>query len=487
MTDKICVFDVGTTGARTVIFDLNGKEIVKAYEEYPIVEQPVGISEQDPIIWWNAVRNTCNKVVKSGIISLKEIIGIVGTFQRATVTLIDDNGEVLHPALTWMDEREISDFRELQEERGLRRIIPKILWFKNNKSELYNKASKIICTDSYIYTKLCGECVTDPTNAINGILNMDTLQWDESLANLYDIPLNLWPRLAYPGEIIGGLNSEAAQALGLVENMPIIVGGGDQQCAALGLGVINNGQAKITTGTGIFVDLVHDKPIQPAGDIPIFSFPHVVKGKWVIEGVMPGTGSALKWFKDNFSQLQIKESEESSSDVYDILSKEAEQISPGSNGLLFIPLYTFRKGTIHGLSFNHKRAHMIRAIMESAVLSAQMYLNIIEAMVKVSNSEIKVDGGGMNSELWAQMFADVIDKKVLIPENKDGAALGAAILGFYGLRIFNTFDDAIEKMVRFVDVKEPIKENTKIYKKLIRIFMPTVLEVNNNRRVTKNL
>lgn len=487
MTDKICVFDVGTTGARTVIFDLNGKEIVKAYEEYPIVEQPVGISEQDPIIWWNAVRNTCNKVVKSGIISLKEIIGIVGTFQRATVTLIDDNGEVLHPALTWMDEREISDFRELQEERGLRRIIPKILWFKNNKSELYNKASKIICTDSYIYTKLCGECVTDPTNAINGILNMDTLQWDESLANLYDIPLNLWPRLAYPGEIIGGLNSEAAQALGLVENIPIIVGGGDQQCAALGLGVINNGQAKITTGTGIFVDLVHDKPIQPAGDIPIFSFPHVVKGKWVIEGVMPGTGSALKWFKDNFSQLQIKESEESSSDVYDILSKEAEQISPGSNGLLFIPLYTFRKGTIHGLSFNHKRAHMIRAIMESAVLSAQMYLNIIEGMVKVSNSEIKVDGGGMNSELWAQMFADVIDKKVLIPENKDGAALGAAILGFYGLRIFNTFDDAIEKMVRFVDVKEPIKENTKIYKKLIRIFMPTVLEVNNNRRVTKNL
>lgn len=487
MTDKICVFDVGTTGARTVIFDSKGKEVVKAYEEYPIVEQPVGISEQNPIIWWNAVRNTCNKVVKSGIVNPKEIIGIVGTFQRATVTLIDDEGEVLHPALTWMDEREVSDFRELQEERGLRRIIPKVLWFKNNKSELYNNASKIVCTDSYIYMKLCGKCVTDPTNAINGILNMETLQWDENLADLYDIPLNLWPRIAYPGEIIGGLTSEAALALGLVENMPIIVGGGDQQCAALGLGVINNGQAKVTTGTGIFVDLVHDKPIQPAGDIPIFSFPHVVEGKWVIEGIMPGTGSALKWFKDNFSQLQIKESEESNSDVYDILSKEAEQISPGSNGLLFIPLYTFRKGTIHGLSFNHKRAHMIRSIMESAVLSAQMYLNIIEGMVKVSNSEIKVDGGGMNSELWAQMFADVIDKKVLIPENKDGAVLGAAILGFYGLRIFNTFDEAIEKMVRFVDVKEPIKENTKIYKKLIRIFMPTILEVNNNKRVTKNL
>jgi len=487
MNEKICVFDVGTTGARTVIFDLNGKEIIKAYEEYPLTEQSVGISEQNPIIWWNAVKNTCNEVIKSGIVDPNEIIGIVGTFQRATVTLIDNNGEVLHPALTWMDEREVSDFRELQEERGLRRIIPKILWFKNNKPELYDRAFKIICTDSYIYMKLCGECVTDPTNAINGILNMDTLRWDENLADLYDIPIKLWPELHKPGEVIGKLSNEAAMALGLNQDTPIILGGGDQQCAALGLGVVNDGQAKITTGTGIFVDLVFDRPIQPAGDIPIFSFPHVVEGKWVIEGVMPGTGSALKWFKDNFSQLQIKESEEANTDVYDLLSKEAEQVSPGSNGLLFVPLYVFRKGTIHGLSFNHKRAHMIRAIMESAVLSAQMYLNIIEGMAKVKTTELKVDGGGMNSDFWAQMFADVIDKKILIPEIKDGAALGAAILGFYGLGKYSSLNDAIEEMVRFVGVKNPIKENTKIYKKLIRIFMPAVLDINDKKRVTKNL
>ncbi len=487
MTDLICIFDVGTTGTRTMIFDINGKEIARTYEEYSVVEQPVGISEQAPIIWWNAIKRTCNKIMKSGVIDPNNIIGISAAFQRGAMTIIDREGKVLHPALTWMDEREVTDSKVFQEEGGLRRSIPKILWLKNNESELYNKTFKIISTDSYIYMKLCGACVTDPTNGINSILNMRTLQWDDDLADLYDLPLNLWPELQTPGEIIGELSNEAAKILGLNPNIPIIMGGGDQQCAALGLGVINKGQAKVTFGTGTIVDFVVDEPIKSVGDIPIFSFPHVVKGKWLIEGVMPGTGTALKWFKDNFSQLQIKESEESNKNIYNILTKEAEQIKPGSAGLLFIPLYIFRKGTIHGLSLNHTRGHMIRAIMESAALSAQMYLNILESMAKVNIDELKVDGGGMNSGFWAQMVADVVIKKVMIPEIKDGAALGAAILGFYGLGKYTRIEDAIEKMVRIADIKTPNKENSKIYKKLGRIFMSTILETNDRKRVTKNL
>ncbi|MBA7529015.1 Autoinducer-2 kinase [subsurface metagenome] len=125
--------------------------------------------------------------------------------------------------------------------------------------------------------------------------------------------------------------------------------------------------------------------------------------------------------------------------------------------------------------------------MESAVLSAQMYLNILEGMGKVKIDELKVDGGGMNSDFWAQMVADVMIKKIMIPEIKDGAALGAAILCFCGLGKYNSIEDAIEKMVRFIDVKNPNKENSKIYKKLGRIFMSTVLEINDKKRITKNL
>jgi len=486
MSELICVFDVGTTGARTIIFDINGHEIARAYEEYPIVKQPVGISEQDPIIWWNAIKNTCNKVVKK--VKIDEIIGISASFHRGTASIIDKNGKVLHPALTWMDEREVVDPSMFHED--LRRTVPKILWLKNNKPDLFKQAYKIIFPDTYVYMKLCGKelCITEPTNGIYAIINSETLKWDQKLADSYGLPISLWPELRTPGEIIGELTSEAGKMLGLPANIPVVLGGGDQQCAALGMDVIDKGKAKVTTGTGTFVDYVTgDVPVKPAGDIPIFPLPHVVKGKWLIEGTMPGTGTALKWFKDNFSQLQVKESIEKNIDIYDMLSKEAEEIPPGCEGLLFIPLYIFRKGTIHGLGWNHTRAHMIRSIMESSAFSAQMYLGMLEAIGRSKTTEIRADGGGMNSDLWAQILADVMDKKIIVPQNKDSAALGAAILGFYGCKNYSNFKDAIEQMVRFEKEFNPNKENVKVYKKLNRVFMPTLLDIFQKKRITKDL
>ncbi|NVM27605.1 MAG: hypothetical protein HWN65_02080 [Candidatus Helarchaeota archaeon] len=487
MSDILLVFDVGTTGARSIVFNTDGRVILKFYEEYPTKRQPPGISEQDPKIWWDAIKKTCKRVAKNKTINPADIIGICATFQRATVTIINKTGEILHPALTWMDEREVTTSTELQEEGGFRRAIPKLLWLKNNQPNLFEKAFKIIFPDVYCYMKLCDEIVTDPTNGIWGILDMQSLKWDDKLAELYGLPVDLWPELHKPGETIGELSGEASEVLGLKKGLPIILGGGDQQSAALGLGVVNKGQAKATQGTGTFVDYVVDEPIPPPGDVPIFSLPHVVEGKWVIEGVMPGTGTALKWFRDNFSQLQTKDCEAKDINIYDALSEEAKQVPPGSEGFLIIPLYIFKKGTIYGLGFGHTRGYFVRALMESAALSAQMYLSLLEGMARQKVEELRVDGGGMNSDLWCQIFADIIKKPIQIAENKDGAALGAAILGFHGLKIYSSYEDAIKNMVRFAETKHPIKENSKVYKKLIRVFMSAVLEIDQKKRITGKL
>jgi len=486
MSDLICVFDVGTTGARTIVFDINGKEIAKDYEEYHIPKLPVGISEQDPLIWWNAIKKTCNTVSQK--INVNDIVGISAAFLRQTVTFLDDKGDVLHPALTWMDEREELSAKEWVEQEGaFRRAMPKILWIKKNKPEIFEKTSKIAFVDTYILNKLCEIIVTDPTNGYWGILNLQTLNWDPELAEAYNVPIDLWPEIKFPGEVIGELSSKASKDLNLPNNIPIIMGSGDQQCSALGLGVVETGQAKITMGTGTFVDYVADNPIKPPEGIPIFSIPTPIKGKWNIEATMPGTGTAMKWFKDNFSQLQIQESIEKKINVYDILANEASTIPPGSEGLLVLPLYMFRKGTIHGWGWNHTRAHFIRAIMESAALSANMYLQMIEAMGGSKVSEIKADGGAMNSPIWSQILADITSKKVLIPEVKDGAAMGAAILGFCGTKTYGNFEKAISNMVRFVETKEPLKQNMRIYKKLKRIFMPLILDLYGKKRLTKGI
>jgi len=484
MSELLCVFDAGTTGARTFIFDIDGKEIAKAYEEYPIVKQPVGVSEQDPIIWWNAIKNTCKQVVKQ--VNIDDIIGISASILRGNTSIINEFGDPLHAAITSMDERGLA----LREEEGLRLSVPKLLWLKKERSHLYNKIYKIMFPDTYIYMKLCGNetCITEPTNGIYGIMNVNTLDWDKNFADIYDLPVELWPNIHTPGEYIGELTNDAAKELGLNRKLPVILGGGDQQCSALGMGVINQGQAKVTIGTYTFAHYVMNKAIKTGSkDIPIFSIPHVIKGKWMLEGGMPGTGIAMKWFKDNFSQLQINECKEKNLDVYNIIIKEAEEIPPGSEGLLFVPLQIFRKGTIHGLGWNHTRAHMIRSIMESAALSAQLYLNLLEGMGGGKVDEIKADGGAMNNDLWAQILADVTDKKVIIPIVRDSAALGAAILGFYGSKKYNSIDEAIKKMVRFEKEFNPIKANTKVYKKLNRLFLPLTFKIYEKKRVTKDL
>ncbi|NVM02514.1 MAG: hypothetical protein HWN67_09280 [Candidatus Helarchaeota archaeon] len=478
----ILIFDVGTTGTRTIIFDVQGNEVGRSYKEYPKEKQPPGVSEQDPKIWWNAIKNTSANAIKAAKIAPKDLVGISACFFRATTAAIDKDGNVLYPAITWMDERKSESAEKHADLIGeLRRAINRILWIKDNKPDIFEKTYKFIQPDSFIYKKLADTFATDYSNAIYGILDYDTLKLSTDLSDQFGIPLDKWVDVYESGKVIGELTSEAASELNLPKGLPIIMGGADQQCAALGLGTMI-GEIKATTGTGTFVNAVTEKPVFDKTNV-LFTLPHVIKGEWVLEGAMPGTGAALRWFRDNFSERQCIEAELQNIDAFKLLEEEAKEVPAGSGGLLIIPLYSFMKATIHGMGFGHSRSFWIRAIMESAALSMRLYLSFIEPMTQ-RIKELKIDGGATKSDLWTQIQADVTGKTVLIPKVVDGAAMGAAILGFLGTKNYGTVDDAVKNMVKYVDKKEPNPANKKVYKKLFRVFESETITLHGKKRIT---
>ncbi|MHA1380761.1 MAG: FGGY-family carbohydrate kinase [Candidatus Helarchaeota archaeon] len=480
--NPILIFDVGTTGARSIIFDVNGNEIARSYVEYPKEKQPPGVSEQDPQMWWEAIKTTCKDVVKIARIVPKDLVGISACFFRATTAAIDKEGNVLYPAITWMDERKSESAEKLYDSIGeLRRAINKILWIKDNKPDIFEKTHKFIQPDSYIYKKLAGVFATDYSNAAYGVLDYDSLKLSDELTEKFGIPMDRWVDVHESGKVIGELTSDAANELGLTKGIPIVMGGADQQSAALGLGTMI-GEIKATTGTGTFVDAVTEKPVYDQSQ-NLFTLPHVVKGQWVLEGAMPGTGAALNWFRDNFSEKQCIDAEAKKVSAFKILEEEAENVPAGSGGLLIIPLYSFMKATVHGLGFGHSRGFWVRSIMESAALSIRLYLGFIEPMTNKVKS-LKIDGGSARSDLWTQIQADVTGKTVLIPKVIDGAAMGAAILGYLGTGNFGTIGDAVKNMVKFIGKKEPNPANKKIYKKLFRVFETETITIHQKKRIT---
>jgi sugar (pentulose or hexulose) kinase len=488
----VAVIDVGTTGARSAMFDAQGNLRGMSYKEYPEKRQPPGVSEQDPPMWWSNATVTMKELLRNSKIQPKEIMALSVSTQRATTVAVDKDGNHLLPGITWMDSRTSPSIEPLKKKINrpigwwTNSSLSKILWIKDNHPGIFDKTYKFIQVDGYLYHRLTGKFVTDYSNAIYGIIDINTMLWSQELADTTGVPIEKWPDIHAPGTMLGELTGKAAEETGLTAGMPVVMGGADVQCSALGLGMTAPGPAKATTGTGTFVvSVLEGKPVfDPGGNL--FTNPHVIKGKWILEGAMPGTGLMLKWFKDQFSTYEVNRAKEAKVDPYDYLVEEAKAVDPCAGGLMIIPLFTFAKGAIHGMSFGHTRKHLARAILESNAFAIRFYLTLMETM-KTKSNEIRVDGGGSKSSLWNQIISDVTGKTVVVPNVTEGSSLGAAILAFNGVSIYKSADEAIKNMVHFVDKKEPNTECLKVYNKMYTTFQNLLMTTYLGKRATGDI
>lgn len=494
-TKIIIAIDVGTSGTRTVAFDVTTGEILaQHHQEYgSYFPRPTWV-EQNAEDWWLTASSTTQATFKQLGTRQRDLVAVSITNQRETIVPVDQNGHPLHNAIVWQDRRTTPQCNFIRESLGAETVYnetgltidpyfsaPKLLWLKEEQPKVFRDAHKFLLVHDFILHRLTEKFATDYSNASRTMLfAIKTMKWSKMMCNRLAIPQEKLP-IAHPsGTPIGTVTRSASQASGLPEGLPVVVGGGDQQCGAVGIGVVKPGRVKATVGTGTFILAFENQPcFDPKRRL--LSSCHAVPGKWVVEASIFTSGIVYRWFRDQFGQEEKYLGQILQTDAYELLNEEASQSSPGAKGILLLPHFVGAgapywnpdaRGVLIGLALGHTRADVIRAIMEGASFEVRRNLEVMQSL-GIPINELRLTGGATRSSIWNQIQADINQLVVQRSQVEEATALGAAILAAVGSGIFKNVETAAEHMVAIGDTYTPSELNKRLYDRLFNIQSDT--------------
>jgi len=484
--------DLGTTTCKAVAYDVSGRKLIEYGVEYPTYYPKPLWAEQDPNDWFNsfvrAVRYVSEWVLRRGY----DIRAMCITSQREGVVPLSRDGRALSNCITWMDCRSLPQAEWIAREVGVEEVYrrtglrvavtftaTKLLWLKENQPEVYEKTWCFLQPKEYINYLITGVACSDPSLASRTMMfNINSLKWDEDLISAYGLTSDKLPNVRKSSDIIGYLKDDVSKLLGIGKSIPVINGGGDRPCEALGAGIISEGILGESTGTATNVMASIDRPILDV-KMRILCSCHVLPGKWLLEGGTTPTGAILRWFRDELGVDEVRKAGELGVDPYVVIDEEASKIPPCSDGLILLPFFMGSKatrwnphlrGALIGLTLSHKKAHIARSIMEGIAYLAREVLDAIREM-GVPINEIRLLGGAAKSRLWAEIKASVWNTRVHLLNETSTAPLGAAILAGLGVGIFKNYEDAVRTMVRLRDSITPINEWVGTYSKCYENYL----------------
>lgn len=482
--------DIGTTGCRAVIYRPDGKCVAGESLEYPLYTPQAAWAEQDPDEIYRAVIAVIRQAMKKSGLQPKELAGICFSAVMHSVIPVDAEGNPLHNMLIWADARsqEYAEKIKLQEDAGrnlyektacpLHPMYPlfKLMWFKNERPQIFQQTAKFIGIKEYICHKLFGSYLVDKSVATaTGIYNIHEMDWDEQLLELTGIERGQLSKVVPTTFVVPGMNETIAQSLGVSADTPIIIGATDGILSNIGAGAINPGQVTAMIGTSGALRIVTDRP-QVDEKMRTWCY-NMTEDYWVVGGAINNGGIALRWAKEKFAASEEHVGKKLGLDTYEILSRYAEQKKAGSDGLIMLPFLAGERapyynsnsrGVLFGLNLNHGKRHLVRATMEGIVY--RMF-SVFKALEEVSGTvtEIRVSGSFTRSRLWVQIMADVFGRVITVPGEPEGAAFGAAVLGMHALGIMKD----IRKVNDLICIKErylPNEENHQRYQRLFGVY-----------------
>ena len=467
--------DISTTATKAIVVDRTGEVRGVGSSSYQY-ETPAPLwTEQHPGLWWDATIAAIREVMTNLGISASDIEAIGLTGQMHGSVLLDNQGEVVRPAILWNDQRTGAECDEIRRRVGAERLIevtgndaltgftaPKLLWVQRHEPENWARVSHVLLPKDYVRYRLTDGFAVDVADGSGTILfDLATRTWSSEILAALDIAPSLMPP-TFEGPAITGFVSEAAsQATGLRSGTPVVAGGGDQAANAVGVGAVTPGVVALSLGTsGVVFATTAGPAIEPRGRVHAFC--HATPQRWHLMGVMLSAAGSLRWLRDALAP---------GSTFHDLVNGAGE-VPAGSDGLLFLPYLTgertphpdpLARGGFVGLTVRHDLRHLTRAVLEGVAFGLRDGLDLMVGSGQPAPTQIRASGGGVRSALWRQILADILDAEIVTVQTEEGAAYGAALLATVGAEWFDTVEHACATAVKVMPGLTP-SESTPLYR-----------------------
>lgn len=465
--DVMLGIDVGTQSAKCVVLDANGTLRGAGQESYGVLSPRPQWFEQDPVVWWAAVVDAVRAALREANVPAGHVQGIGITGQMHGLVLLNRRLEPLRPAMIWMDRRSANLCtvvtarvpHDIVVNTAANQLSPgfagaSLAWLREAEPHLLDQAHAVLQPKDYLILRMTGTLSSEPSDAsATWLYDVPAREWSETLIQACGITSDLLPPLSGSATVVGRLTADAAYALGLNAETPVVAGAADQAALLLGAGVVEPGRGAITLGTGGQITVVSSRPmIDP--ELRLNTFCHALPDRWYTMGAILNGGIALRWWRNVLGD---------DTRAYADLLTEAETSPAGADGLIFIPYLEGERtphmaphatGAFVGLTARHTQAHMTRAILEGVAFAFRDCLNTLRVAGPVPDHFL-IGGGGSQGALWRAILASVLNVSLQTIEGREHTATGAAMLAGVGTNVFTSVAEAVGHVVRYGATETP--------------------------------
>jgi xylulokinase len=488
MPQYLLAHDLGTSGNKAALFDSGGRMIASKTSAYDTNFFNNNWAEQNPADWWRAVCESSRALLED--INPGDIAAVALSGQMMGCLPVDASGAPLRASMIYCDQRAADQADHLTAEIGPEafyaivghRISPsysieKLMWLKACEPDTYSATAHMLNAKDYINFKLTGQIATDYSDASGtNAFDLNSFKWSQPIIEAAGVDPALLPEARPSTDILGKITSSASEATGLLEGTPVAIGGGDGSCAAVGVGCVRPGMAYGYVGSSSWIAMASEKPIVDK-QMRTMNWAHVVPGYLHPAGTMQTAGSSYQWLKNEICHAEVAQAAAQGVSPYELIDAKIADSPPGANGLVFLPYLMGERtprwnpnarGAFIGLTLGHKRADMLRAVLEGVTYNLCIIADIFRSHVPFDS--VTVIGGGAKGAVWRQMMADVYKCRIQkLNVLEEATSMGAAVTAGVAAGVFENFD-VIERFVSVDSSHEPNPAASSKYDKIKPIF-----------------